>query len=255
MENDDDRTAPDVSLDRVWGEEFPRLTSEQFEELVRALWDVLQSDMNAPFESSSDNRLETVTRVRDDFVRKCLHIEFEAKKRMKQAFENLVCGLGVIVEKHGVTPRVACWAEDAPASDFVSLVRAIVLTAPDRFQKHYGVLQSTAETADWPSGDWRALNKAILRAVGQTHESPYAYLVGSRLFTDKDRARALAVLLAKAEARLGLGEGRALPLMSRIDRILKTALRSHVLAAEDYRRVYGIRRIFASPSTNPGNMK
>jgi hypothetical protein len=148
---------------------------------VRVLWDVLQSPLCAPFESASDNRLETLIRVRDDFVRKCLRIEFEAKKRMKQAFENLGCGLGVMVEKHGITPRVACWAEDEPASDFVSLVRTIVQTAPDRFQRHYGVLQSTSETDDWPCGDWRALNKAVLRGVGQTHESPYAFLVGNQL--------------------------------------------------------------------------
>jgi hypothetical protein len=66
-------------------------------------------------------------------------------------------------------------------------------------------------------------------------------------FTDRDRARALKVLIAKTEAVLGLSAAReGLSLIEQINQILKTALQSQRLAPDDYRRLFQLRKLFAS---------
>jgi hypothetical protein len=58
-------------------------------------------------------------------------------------------------------------------------------------------------------------------------------------------ARALAVMFAKNEARLGLPSlgGSRDDLMPRIDRILRAALQSQTLEPSEYARLYRLRRL------------
>jgi hypothetical protein len=63
-----------------------------------------------------------------------------------------------------------------------------------------------------------------------------------RPVTDRDRARALAVLLSGTESQLGLSENAPIPVVARLDRILAGALSGRLDPAL-YARIWRIRKL------------